>query len=578
VATALIAQAQVQLQGTVNDAANGEALPWCSISVKGTGKGTVANSEGIFVLTVRVNRDTLVFSYVGYRSLEVPATRLLHDLKVLMEKAGIQLEEVVVHADDDYLYEIVEKCRKKILKDNQVHFAKVYYGIETLTREQPIEQVECYYNGYLNGISVDSLLFRNGRIGCAELDQRYFLTLNSSMAVSQLNLVWKDQRYPSVPLQLTGKILKKAFHLTMEPGDRNLYRIGFQPRKEPRKNFAGSIWIDRRSFDIVKIDLVVENAINHPFSPIYRADRLSEVSISISETYKLNGDFNVPDYMNFTYAFNYLTNRGNQENGNRDSISRRITTHGLLCMYDYDSPFIRPYFTCDPGFDDYRKMSVIPYNPVFWENNRTMVLTERQKQNLGFFASKGLLMNFGEGKYGRDFLTQVHYDSTLYENYYTFWDSSRRLSLNRHLPQNRPYSATKVNGQILSNLYHFEVQLLLDVTGVADSFNCRSYAVFDEKRSLFHLPVDKYTGTFINLYFDLYEIERRKMQQTLDSRRWTALQIDSVYRATVKSAGSAARRYLDEVKSGKNIHGLKRWNDNIKEQLGVDNFVSEHTR
>jgi len=184
---AVSAFSQTIIQGKVRDSKTNEELPWCSISVKGTKKGAITNSEGTYVISVSIPKDTLLLSYVGYRSIEVPSSGLSRKNTVLMERTDIQLEEVTVHADNDYLYDILEKCRKKLLKDKRYQEAKVFYGIETQTNEQPIEMLECYYNGYMKGSSIESLIFRNGRIGLAELDQRYFLTLNSSNFDPDLN-------------------------------------------------------------------------------------------------------------------------------------------------------------------------------------------------------------------------------------------------------------------------------------------------------------------------------------------------------------------------------------------------------
>ena len=55
--------------GTVRDA-NGEVLIGVNIRVKGSGEGTTTDFNGVFDLELRTG-DTLVFSYVGYRSIEM---------------------------------------------------------------------------------------------------------------------------------------------------------------------------------------------------------------------------------------------------------------------------------------------------------------------------------------------------------------------------------------------------------------------------------------------------------------------------------------------------------------------------
>jgi len=58
---------------------------------------------------------------------------------VFLEKKDVLLQELTVHAYDEFLYDLMEKCRKKLLKCKSERVAKVYYGIETYTKEQPVE-------------------------------------------------------------------------------------------------------------------------------------------------------------------------------------------------------------------------------------------------------------------------------------------------------------------------------------------------------------------------------------------------------------------------------------------------------
>lgn len=63
---------QTTISGQVNDSDTGEALPGVNIIVKGTTTGTSTDLSGSFELTVPSLSDTLVFSYIGYQSQEIP--------------------------------------------------------------------------------------------------------------------------------------------------------------------------------------------------------------------------------------------------------------------------------------------------------------------------------------------------------------------------------------------------------------------------------------------------------------------------------------------------------------------------
>ena len=60
------------ISGEVRDLVEGTELPGVNILVKGTSVGTITDIEGSFTLSAPADAETLVFSSVGYETLEVP--------------------------------------------------------------------------------------------------------------------------------------------------------------------------------------------------------------------------------------------------------------------------------------------------------------------------------------------------------------------------------------------------------------------------------------------------------------------------------------------------------------------------
>lgn len=81
------------ISGTVTDE-DGELLPGVTIYVQGTTQGTVSNANGEYTLTNVPGSATLVFSFVGLRTVEVPVEDRT-SIDVTMETETIGLEEVV---------------------------------------------------------------------------------------------------------------------------------------------------------------------------------------------------------------------------------------------------------------------------------------------------------------------------------------------------------------------------------------------------------------------------------------------------------------------------------------------------
>lgn len=86
--------ADINISGRVtNDA--GEPLPGVSIGIKGTSRGTTSDASGNFVLHVRGENDTLVFTFIGFAPKEVVVgNRTRIDIKLSAENKS--LGEVVV--------------------------------------------------------------------------------------------------------------------------------------------------------------------------------------------------------------------------------------------------------------------------------------------------------------------------------------------------------------------------------------------------------------------------------------------------------------------------------------------------
>ncbi|MDR8392134.1 SusC/RagA family TonB-linked outer membrane protein [Aliifodinibius sp. S!AR15-10] len=66
------AQAQNEVSGTVTSAEDSSPLPGVNILVKGTSIGTTTGNEGNYQITVPSLSDTLVFSFIGFETQQIP--------------------------------------------------------------------------------------------------------------------------------------------------------------------------------------------------------------------------------------------------------------------------------------------------------------------------------------------------------------------------------------------------------------------------------------------------------------------------------------------------------------------------
>jgi len=95
-ATGTIAdQQQVKVSGTITDASTSIGMPGVNIQVKGTTIGAISDAEGKFALTTDNPNATLVFSFIGFDTQEIPLAGK-NVIDVALTPQVLSIDEVVV--------------------------------------------------------------------------------------------------------------------------------------------------------------------------------------------------------------------------------------------------------------------------------------------------------------------------------------------------------------------------------------------------------------------------------------------------------------------------------------------------
>ena len=88
---------QEEISGRVLDSQTGDPLPGVNVLIKGTTSGTSTDAAGNFELTVPTLQETLVFSFIGYQTLEVPIDGRM-ELSIQLVPMAIEGDALVVTA------------------------------------------------------------------------------------------------------------------------------------------------------------------------------------------------------------------------------------------------------------------------------------------------------------------------------------------------------------------------------------------------------------------------------------------------------------------------------------------------
>jgi TonB-linked SusC/RagA family outer membrane protein len=136
--SALRAQEMRTVTGSVVVEGTLQPLPGAAVAVKGTMIATATDGRGIFTLRVPANAETLVFSYLGYRSEEVPVS---DQVDVTMTIQPIGLEGIVVTA-------------KGIVREKE----SLGYSVQDLTGDEiaevPVYNLVNALQGRISGVQV----------------------------------------------------------------------------------------------------------------------------------------------------------------------------------------------------------------------------------------------------------------------------------------------------------------------------------------------------------------------------------------------------------------------------------------
>lgn len=550
------------------------ALEYCNVFNKTTQEGVITNTNGVYSLEVKTMEDTIVFSYVGYKTLITSVKNISQLDTICLTENPYNLSEIEIHSNNDFLIDIIIHCKNKIKDLNGAHSSKAFYILNTTTNNQPLEILEFYYSAIQKKGKLRELKLKNGRFALLPMDSRYFLNLNTSQAFNKIDLVKRSNFFPGIILQFNKREIRKYFHLDLTRYDSLSYYIAFISKSNTKELFNGELVINKKTYAIEKINLFAKSIITHPFIGLGG-------NITNIDSIRLEIDF-VPykikiDKISLKMDLSFLSDHGDTIiNGTPAKLDRKLNINSLLYFYDFNNPFIIPYFEYNNNLSDYRKLSIIPYNNAFW-SSRKILLTNDQKKQIKIMEEQGYTLNYKESYYGRDFMNkELEIAPKIRKGFFefpshAFWNPKDRIQVRNDIKHKQIISNSNIplNSR---DLFNMDVQFLLDINPIGNQYSCKSFTILDLINSHYDLEIDEYTNAFLNIYFDLYEIERRKMMKELQNNNTSIEEINTIYFKSISNINSQIKKYLIEVQYGSNREMLKKWNSIVYEILGIDNF------
>lgn len=555
VAHAQIENQEYKIKAKVFDKNTNEVLPYANVFNQQQLFGTATNLEGYFELPNNHIGDTVVISYLGYKEEKIViGYEAIMDIKLVPNTST--LSNVVVTANSDYLYDLIAKVRNS--RRSRIRTAKTYFYLETFLNNEQAEVIESYYNGSYSNYCIDELQYKKGRIGVKTIKNRHFKSTESSRLFSIHDFFAKSDFFPNNPLNFSKKMLLKSYSLKLEYTykDRGakIHVISFEPKKRETDFFSGTIWVDSDQKQLIKINLKIRNATLHPFAIIGK-NNIEQVDIAITKYYQSIQGKQYVDKIHFNYGLTYLDRSKNK-------IS--VNTKAFIKAYDYQAQFTLPYFKFTRHYhEDYRNLTASSYDSVFWNKNTEFRFYDRKEQIERFVKD-----NFFDNK---QVFPQAAITAHQFQLQFPYiqW-SKERIKMGQASKERIAY-AMQYNFEV--DRFNFNTKLYFDINKVQDSLIFQLVSIFDPLKSFYYFEIKKEDHAFINMYFDLLEIQRRELEvDLLKLTKPTIEKMTTLYQEHLEKYVDVCKLFVEETNRGYNIEKMKKWNNYIFDILEVDNF------
>jgi hypothetical protein len=544
----VVAGAQSTVIARVVDAGTRSPLPYATVLLQGTTRGTITNSEGWFSLYVEGPKDSLRFSFVGYRTRVLPLNIALDGQDIRMERAVHELGEAVIRPGED-LYKLVVAASNWLRRAPEVK-AKLFFGLETHCAEQPVEVLNAYFNATFKSAVLRDITFKQGTIGIAPKDGRHFINYNTAGAFALMDIHAPGERFPLSPFAFADPRKLRTYYLVERVS------IGSGPdavdhlRATPRENAAGAfeldLWLTAGKEEVQAFELRCTECPRQPFIPLFDHGRIDAVDMRYRQTWSREGRA-YPEVTELEYHVTY-TGPG---------FTERFRSHAIMHAFDRGRHFLPTLFPWRKGMEEYPMIAWMPPDSAFWKRMTPPVPTERQQRDREFVMENDLARNTWFDS------LRLHYDHL--RPHYLAWSADRPLNMDHLIggPLVRPNDTRKTPPVRLRT----HIYLDLDTTG--GELRHRSIAVFDAGASWYnYLPLIAEDQALVNLFFDICEMERRAMEKRLAEPRMTLEKARRIHAEHTQRMRDEQKRYQTALSM--NLYNIMGWNMNVRKELGVD--------
>lgn len=299
VSSGFVVSAQTKISGQIKDS-SGFPLAYVNVFFKNTSEGTISNEDGKFYLESKTSHSTVVFSFMGYTTLEVEISqRNVFEMQVVLEESADSLDEVVVYTGKtskknnpaiDILRKIWEHRRENgVKKFSQYQFDKyekiefdintidsafmqsrVFKGMEFIFDQVDTSRItgksylpifinEAFSNVYGDNLmNLEKEILQGNKNSGFQDNQaliEFVKDLYKEYDVYDNYLKFFDKAFTS-PLSRTGiDVYNYVLRDSAFRDNKWCYNIVYYPRRKNELTFRGDFWVNDTTWAIKEINL-----------------------------------------------------------------------------------------------------------------------------------------------------------------------------------------------------------------------------------------------------------------------------------------------------------------------------------
>lgn len=239
IAQVIVGQSKGTVKGFLADKeTNNDPLPFANIQIKGTTIGTTTDFDGNYIVKVPAGSHVLVFSFLGYRTIEKTFTIAADESKIINQimsaEEGVSLEEVVVTSSiskESASALLIEQKKAVVIKESigsqtlskigVSNAANATTKISGVTKSEGSGNIyirglgDRYLNTSMNGLPIPSDDVDNKNINLDLFSTNSIKNVGISKTYSTVN--YADQGSGNIDVN-TKEYTKKAYAISLASG------------------------------------------------------------------------------------------------------------------------------------------------------------------------------------------------------------------------------------------------------------------------------------------------------------------------------------------------------------------------